>query len=1122
VTAPNSDPLVGRTIGQYEILARIGGGGMGVVYSARDGKLGRTVALKFLPPQWSHDESAKQRFLREAQAASATNHPSICTIHDIETADDGQLFIVMAYYEGQTLKQRLESGPLPIDEALEISTQLADGLAKAHAQGVVHRDIKPGNLMLTEDGVRILDFGLATFADAVKLTAENTIFGTVAYMSPEQVRGFEADARSDVWAAGAVLYEMLAGHPPFRGSHAEAIGYAIRNEAPEPIRAERPEVPEDVEQLVFRALHKEASVRYQSGRELARALRQVRGLTLPVTEPVPVVRPVPKADDERPHRGKLWAGIGAAVLVGAAALAWNLWPVERMSAIIVPVVNQTGYAELDDYRLALTQALVMEVSESPNIRVMPYRRLEPIVRAIAAQGIDMSSREAVQVLSTQSGARFLIVPTLVYQSGTWRGRAEIQAADTATNTAVIETAPIASSLVRDTAYTLATDLALRVQEYFKTNGPGRSYPSRSASSRFRSLDAARLFEQGVSAFDQLEYDAAQRFLSQARALDSRNALVAIWLSRAERMLRHDDAASEAAESAERLLTSGSPEADAAFVNAVVTETRSDWATAEERYRSLTKMFADEPLWRIELGAFQDRRGEIEAAVVTYQQALVMDARLARADVELCRLYNRLNDRANARKHGQDALTKFGAAHVRWGEAQAHFCLTDVLRFGTTSERQEARQHADTARTILEQIGATYNLSRALFYSGLGLAEQGDLSGSVVLWEKAVAAARSARNRTLEPLVLMNLGVANARLGNRREAMNYYRESSDAYQALGDGARASQVLVNRAQLGIDFGPKPAEAFRDAQNALAVFVKSGDRNWQVFSRQALASYYRLSGRYVESEQELNQALAIARERNLTDHIAALNIDIARARFAMSDYVGALKKLQTVGDDAGQHTLHARIWIGRVYSRLGDFAQARMFLERAEENAAERKQTEYLPLLYEALGELEYETGRLDQARSDFDKASTQPDGDLADPASVESSAWIGLLEMLKGSTKHPRFAVESSLRRAVLIQHAALEARCRIILARILQRDKDYAGMLRALDETANGRASASGPELVALMHHWRAEANAGMGQKETSADERAQARKLLDGLRGSLPEAYRDGFAGRSDIRASLD
>src|SRR5215212_6773000 len=262
--------MVGRTIAHYDIVARLGGGGMGVVYKAIDRKLGRPVALKFLPPQWSHDDAAKQRFVREAQAASATQHPHICIVHDIATADDGQLFIVMGYYEGQTLKQRLESGALPIDDALDVATQIADGLARAHAQGVIHRDIKTGNLILTEDGVRIVDFGLATFADALQLTVQGSTLGTAAYMSPEQVRGEAIDARSDVWAVGVVLYQMLTGHPPFRGAYAEAVGHAIRNEPPPPIRAERPEVPEDVEQLVFRALHKDAAVRYQSGRELAR------------------------------------------------------------------------------------------------------------------------------------------------------------------------------------------------------------------------------------------------------------------------------------------------------------------------------------------------------------------------------------------------------------------------------------------------------------------------------------------------------------------------------------------------------------------------------------------------------------------------------------------------------------------------------------------------------------------------------------------------------------------------------------------------------------------------------------------------------------------------------------
>src|SRR4029453_7905861 len=221
---------VGRPVAQYDIAAKLGGGGMGVVYKALDTKLGRAVALKFLPPQWSHDEGAQQRFLREAQAASATNHRNICIIHDIEHTGDGQLFIVMAYYEGQTLKEKLEGGALPFVDALDIATEVAEGLAKAHAQGVVHRDVKPGNLMITDDGVKVLDFGLAKFADSLQLTMPGSTIGTVSYMSPEQARGEEADARSDVWALGIVMYEMLVGSVPFSGAYPEATFHAIKNE----------------------------------------------------------------------------------------------------------------------------------------------------------------------------------------------------------------------------------------------------------------------------------------------------------------------------------------------------------------------------------------------------------------------------------------------------------------------------------------------------------------------------------------------------------------------------------------------------------------------------------------------------------------------------------------------------------------------------------------------------------------------------------------------------------------------------------------------------------------------------------------------------------------------------
>ena len=689
-------------MGQYEILSRVGGGGMGVVYKARDRKLGRLVALKFLPQQWSHDETAKQRFEREAQAASATNHPNICTIHDIETADDGQLFIVMAYYEGPTLKQRLEAGPMPIEEALDIATQVADGLAKAHAQSVVHRDIKPGNLILTEDGVRILDFGLATFADALKLTTENSTLGTAAYMSPEQVRGQAADARADVWAVGVVLYEMLMGHVPFQGSHSEAIGHAVRNEAPVPLRSSRPEVPEEVEQLVFRALHKEASVRYQSGRELARALRQLRGQSVPlefrtqvVQAPADAVETLTHATTQRGRRRRAVAMAAALMLAGGAVCASLWWPVERILVAVVPVVNLTGYAELDEYRFALTEEVEGQLADLTSIRVLPHDQLLQIVRPFRQDGRDVSSREVLQAIATQSGARVLIVATLLRDDdGGWKVRIEFRNPETASNHGTYETPSTVSSLRKEAVYGLMAPAARGIADYFTTNGPlrasvvallGRAMGSEQPSfaPRMGTLDAAASFEQGIDAYEQLEYAAARTSFATASVRDPRNPLPLAWQSRAAALMRQDKDGVEAADQARRLLTDETRAGDRLFIEAVAAEARRDPVTAERRYRDLIARNRDEPTWLVELAGFQDRQGMTAEAVATYHDALTLDGRLVRPHLELCRLYSpsRLNEPALAKQQGEQALAMYKALGNRGGEAQSHWCLTDVLLVG---------------------------------------------------------------------------------------------------------------------------------------------------------------------------------------------------------------------------------------------------------------------------------------------------------------------------------------------------------------------------------------------------------------------------------------------------------
>ncbi len=269
--------MIGQTISHYKILEKLGQGGMGVVYKAKDLKLNRMVALKFLPPSLTADPEAKERFVQEAHAASSLQHENICTIHDIDETEVGQLFIVMDYYSGTTLKVHLAHGAMAIVEAVHIAMQIAQGLAEAHEKGIVHRDIKPANIMITEKGqVKIMDFGLAKLVGEAHLTRTGSTVGTVAYMSPEQARGEEVDHRSDIWSLGVVLYEMLTGKLPFRADYEAAMIYSILNENPQSLLSFRSDLPDYLEQIIVKSLKKDIGQRFQSMDDLLKDLKEQR------------------------------------------------------------------------------------------------------------------------------------------------------------------------------------------------------------------------------------------------------------------------------------------------------------------------------------------------------------------------------------------------------------------------------------------------------------------------------------------------------------------------------------------------------------------------------------------------------------------------------------------------------------------------------------------------------------------------------------------------------------------------------------------------------------------------------------------------------------------------------
>jgi serine/threonine protein kinase/Tfp pilus assembly protein PilF len=268
--------MIGETISHYRIIEKLGEGGMGVVYKAEDTRLKRSVALKFLSPDLMGSDEWKHRFIREAQAASALDHPSICTVHEIDEIDD-QTFIAMSYIEGRSLAERIESGPLEAAEAVRIAIQVAEGLQRAHRKGIVHRDIKPANIMLTDDGhAKILDFGLAKLADRTRLTKTATIMGTVNYMSPEQARGEAVSHGADIWSLGVVLYEMLTGEIPFQGANDQAVIYSILNKEPGPVSSIRKDMLHALDESVQRMLRKESEERYEGMDSLIKDLKRAR------------------------------------------------------------------------------------------------------------------------------------------------------------------------------------------------------------------------------------------------------------------------------------------------------------------------------------------------------------------------------------------------------------------------------------------------------------------------------------------------------------------------------------------------------------------------------------------------------------------------------------------------------------------------------------------------------------------------------------------------------------------------------------------------------------------------------------------------------------------------------
>ena len=504
--------MIGKTISHYRITRELGAGGMGVVYEAVDTKLDRTVALKFLPPESTRDPEAKARFIHEAKAASALDHPNVCTIHEIGETDDGQLFLAMARYKGETLKERIAKGPLPVEEAMDITRQVAEGLAKAHEREIVHRDIKPANIFLTSDGlVKILDFGLAKLSSMTKFTKTGSTMGTAAYMSPEQARGEQVDRRSDLWSLGVIFYEMLSGSTPFQAEFDQAIIYAILNHEPDELEGQ----DENILGLMDRLLAKDLQERYPTAEDF---LVDLTG----IINDSQVVIPRRKRRSSRRRYAYLAAPLLILVILLIAVRFWPSEPDPAPTAIAVaPFDNLTGQEDFDLWSRGVANLIGDELAFSPTLMVLDAHTFSNVL-----EGLGQDSGNALPLAGTITrAADQLQVKTLVMGSIMTSGdsiRVQVKLHDTASGQSrATQQATCASE---GGFFALAQDLGGRLRSSLEIELLGKTLsgsfrPSTGASTT--SPAAYRHYIQGLDWFQGgLNDSEAKDEFEKALAIDS--------------------------------------------------------------------------------------------------------------------------------------------------------------------------------------------------------------------------------------------------------------------------------------------------------------------------------------------------------------------------------------------------------------------------------------------------------------------------------------------------------------------------------------------------------------------------------------------------------------------------
>jgi len=974
--------MIGKKLSHYRIEEKIGAGGMGVVYRAHDEQLDRDVAIKVLPSGSLADETTQKRFRREALSLARLNHPNVATVHEFGT-QDGVDFLVTEYISGIAMDARLASGALPVTEVFRLGLQLAQGLAAAHQQGIVHRDLKPGNLRLTRDGrLKILDFGLAQFMPqpsdlglTVTVTKSQETTGTLPYMAPEQLRGEGADARCDVWAAGAVLYEMTTGKRPFPQTNAPLLIDAILNRPFDPASRLNPEVPPVLDEVIRKALGKDPSQRYQTGGELAVALE------LPVSTGTAPVFPAPVPAP--PKRGKPYLASALIVALLAIASAAYLFmhrkkdaasapptAIRRRSIAVLGFKNLSGNPDKSWLSTAISEMMTTELSQGDELRTIPGESVAQMRMSLAIPDADSYSQQTLNRIRQNLGSDDVVVGSyLPLGNGVLRLDLRMQDAVAGETLATVSEKGNESeidTLVGKAGAELRAKLGIAGLSGEQSAVVRTSLPS--------NLEAARLYAEGLQKLRLFDALAARDLLEKAVALDPGHAPTRSALAQAWATLGYDDKAKEQARQALELSSKVSGKfsrEERLLIEGRAHEILAEPPAAIENYRALWQFFPD----RVDYGLFliraqinAGRGNDAESTLGDVRKLPVSEADAARIDLsegniamsqsDFKRQQSSADRAANrgravgasllvaealqleaiaCERMGQSdkaiqlaaqARELFSSAGYRQGAARTLLMTADVLF--DQGDFEGARKKVEEALPVFQEIGAQKSIRASRERIGNILYQQGKLQEAKSYYDQALRFDQSVHDPTSLASDYGNIANVLDSLGDLTGALKMQQQALAAFNELGDRRGSSATLNNLGNLSLEMG-NPDEARKYFDQAFSLAQEITYRGGEPYPMSGLGDVLVVRGDLAGARKQYEQALAVCEEIKDEDFAAQIRTALAlvalqERRFSDGEALArqsaaVFDKTNSTASSAWAHALLARNLLS-----AGNLAEAR----------------------------------------------------------------------------------------------------------------------------------------------------------------------------------------------------